>query len=104
MPKRNGPEDDGADLGDVPVLAALRELGEHVSRLRIAPTLVQRHFAGENGDLAVLAPMFADIKRRILDALATAHEKHHASHREQRKKAALEKEAMGSASVFQGAL
>ena len=52
------------------VLSALRDVQSDLAKLAAAPAAVRRAFAEDNGDLAALAPVFGDLKRRVVGALA----------------------------------
>ena len=51
------------------VLSALRDVQSDLAKLAAAPAAVRRAFAEDNGDLAALAPVFSDLKRRVVGAL-----------------------------------
>jgi hypothetical protein len=54
------------------VLSALRDLQADLAKLAAAPAAVRRAFAEDNGDLAVLSPMFGDLKRRVVGAFGAS--------------------------------
>ena len=62
---------DEDDVEDEAVISALRDVHEDIGRLLQAPASAQKHFADQNPELVALAPNFADLKRRVVNALGT---------------------------------
>ena len=62
--RRDGDDSDD-DIDDDEVILNLVELDKHTRQLVSAPDKLKRRFARENADMTALAPMFADITRRI---------------------------------------
>ena len=105
-------EDDSDDeeIDSDEAISALADLGEDCARLLAAAKGARRRFAADNADITALAPVFADVKRRV-DAALAKHEKHSADafptsahHKEEATVSSLEREQIESRAGFRRAV
>ena len=97
-------DEDAVAVEEDNVLSALRDVAADVKRLSEAPAAVQLHFAAVNPDLKAFAPVFADLKRRVVAALAASHDvaKRHKA-KKQGVVSSLEQERQARSGGFQAA-
>ena len=92
---------DEDDVEDEAVIAALRDVHEDIGRLLQAPASAQKHFADQNPELVALAPNFADLKRRVVNALGHHHRQ--AAHAQRNVISNLQREEQTRSRGFQAA-
>jgi len=92
---------DEDDVEDEAVIAALRDVHEDIGRLLQAPASAQKHFADQNPELVALAPNFADLKRRVVNALGHHHRQ--AAHQRREVVSNLQREEQTRSRGFQAA-
>ena len=92
---------DEDDVEDEAVIAALRDVHEDIGRLLQAPASAQKHFADQNPELVALAPNFADLKRRVVNALGHHHRQ--AAHAQRNVISNLQREDQTRSRGFQAA-